>query len=82
MKLARDLRKSNFLVDIDHSGSAFSKQFKRANRSNASWAVVIGDQELLQKEIRLKRLKGEIIEPGEHFVKKSDLNQIIERLRS
>jgi histidyl-tRNA synthetase len=82
LKLARDLRKSNFLVDIDHSGSAFSKQFKRANRSNASWAVVIGDQELLQKEIRLKRLKGEIIEPGEHFVKISDLNQIIERLRS
>ena len=82
LKLARDLRKSNFVVDVDYSGSAFSKQFKRANRSNASWAVVIGDQELLQKEIRLKRLKGEIIEPGEHFVKISDLNQIIERLRS
>ncbi len=82
LKLARDLRKSNFLVDIDYSGSAFSKQFKRANRSNASWAVVIGDQELLQKEVRLKSLKGETIDPGEHFVKISDLNQIIERLRS
>ncbi len=82
LRLARDLRISNFVVEIDPSGSAFSKQFKRANRSNASWAVIIGDQELIQKEIRLKRLKGEIVGDNEYVVKNSDLNQIIKILRS
>ncbi len=82
LTLARDLRASNFFVEIDYSGSAFSKQFKRANRSNASWAVVIGDEELKQEEIRLKRLKGKTKDPNEYLVKRSDFNQIIERLRS
>ena len=43
--LARQLRSAGVAVELDGSGAAFGKQFKRADRSGAAWAVVIGDQE-------------------------------------
>ena len=41
------------------SGAAFGKQFKRADRSGALWAAVIGDNEAEQGVVRLKDLRGE-----------------------
>ena len=45
LALARDLRASGLRVELDDSGSAFGKQFKRADRSGARWALVLGDEE-------------------------------------
>jgi histidyl-tRNA synthetase len=45
-------------VEIDASGSAFGKQFKRADRSGARWAVVIGDQEAADGVVVLKDLRA------------------------
>ena len=57
--LARFLRSAGLIVELDMSGSNFSKQIKRAYRSGARWALVIGDNEIQRSEIRLKPLFGE-----------------------
>lgn len=46
LRLARQLRAAGVSVDLDGSDAAFGKQFKRADRSGAAWAVVIGDEEV------------------------------------
>jgi histidyl-tRNA synthetase len=45
LQLARQLRLAGRHVDLDLSRSAFGKQFKRADRTGARWALVIGDSE-------------------------------------
>jgi histidyl-tRNA synthetase len=40
-------------------GGGFKAQFKRADRSGARYALVVGDDELEQQQITLKDLKGE-----------------------
>ncbi len=57
--LARALRQHGLSVELDSSGSAFGKQFKRADRSGARWALVLGDEEAERGEVRLKSLKGQ-----------------------
>ena len=57
LALARDLRAAGLQVELDASGSAFSKQFKRADRSGARWALVLGDDEVERGEVRLKPLQ-------------------------
>ena len=54
--LARQLRAAGVSVELDGSGAAFGKQFKRADRSGAQWAAVIGDEEVESGQIRLKPL--------------------------
>ena len=57
--LARNLRQAAVAVELDGSGAAFGKQFKRADRCGAPWALVIGDQEAEQGCVRLKSLRAE-----------------------
>lgn len=54
--LTRHLRSSGFYVERDESGSSFAKQFKRANRSGASIALVLGDDEVDRGVFRLQPL--------------------------
>jgi len=51
------LRRLGLAVERDASGSAFGKQLKRAERSGAPWAALIGDAELAAGQLRLKRLR-------------------------
>ena len=57
--LARRLRAAGLVVELDGSGSAFAKQFKRADRSGAAWAAVIGDEEAEAGVVCLKSLLSE-----------------------
>ncbi len=57
LSLARELRAAGLWVELDASGSAFGKQFKRADRSGARWALVLGDEEVERGEVRLKPLQ-------------------------
>jgi histidyl-tRNA synthetase len=57
--LARQLRLQGRAVELDLSGAAFGKQLKRADRSGAAWAVLIGDSEAEQGTAILKPLRGE-----------------------
>ncbi|MCP9808338.1 histidine--tRNA ligase [Cyanobium sp. HWJ4-Hawea] len=57
LPLARQCRAAGLAVEIDASGSAFGKQFKRADRSGARWALVIGEEEALDGVVVLKDLR-------------------------
>jgi histidyl-tRNA synthetase len=59
LSLARQLRQEGLAVELDLSGAAFGKQFKRADRSGAPWAAVIGDSEAAEEVVVLKDLRGE-----------------------
>lgn len=59
LALARQLRGAGLSVELDGSSASFGKQFKRADRSGAPWAVVLGDEEASTGQVRLKSLRGE-----------------------
>ncbi len=54
--LAQKLRQAGFRVELDLSGSAFGKQFKRADRSGAVACVILGDTEAETGTVQLKWL--------------------------
>ena len=54
--LAQKLRNAGLGVELDLSGSAFGKQFKRADRSGAVACLVLGDAEAENKSVNLKWL--------------------------
>ena len=77
--LARDLRLQGLQVALDPGGSAFGKQFKRADRSGAPWAAVLGDDELAQGLVLLKPLRGQAC--GERRVELNDRSALMALLR-
>ncbi len=76
--LARNLRAANIKVELDNSGSSFGKQFKRANKSKASWAIVIGDEEIINGEIKIKSLDKLSNKKDELVFNMSDMQNIIQ----
>ena len=58
LQLAVQLRRAGRQVELDLSAAAFGKQFKRADRSGAHWAVVIGDSEASEGVVVLKDLRS------------------------
>jgi histidyl-tRNA synthetase len=58
LQLARQLRLAGRSVELDLSASAFGKQFKRADRAGARWALVLGDSEAEAGLVTLKDLRG------------------------
>ena len=82
--LAQSLRRSGFTVELDLSGSAFGKQFKRADRSGAIACLILGDSEAETKTVQLKWLKsGEqtAIEQAAFLETIADLRTKISHLR-
>jgi histidyl-tRNA synthetase len=76
--LAQKLRSAGLSVDLDLSGSAFGKQFKRADRSGAVACLVIGDAEAENKTVNLKWLgSGE-----QQAIAQKDLLAISEELKT
>ncbi len=57
LKIAQKLRQSGFSVELDLSGSAFGKQFKRADRSGAEACLILGDEEAAKETVQVKWLK-------------------------
>ena len=79
LALARDLRGNGLMVDLDDSGSAFGKQFKRAYRRGARWALMLGDDEVERCELRLKPLQQS---GDECVVRLDDRDAIVATLKS
>jgi histidyl-tRNA synthetase len=80
LKLAQKLRQVGFAVELDLSGSAFGKQFKRADRSGAVACLVLGDTEAEQQTVNLKWLKSkeqEAIAQADLLEKADELRQRI-----
>ncbi|MEX1323714.1 MAG: histidine--tRNA ligase [Synechococcaceae cyanobacterium] len=59
LPLARRCRAAGLVVELDASGAAFGKQLRRADRSGARFAAVIGDAEAGEGVVLLKDLRGE-----------------------
>jgi len=72
----------NLNIELDYSGSSFSKQFKRANKSMAKWAIVIGEDEASKGQLLMKKLrdKQKDEESKEYIFSKEDLDQLIKKL--
>ena len=77
--LARSLRQAGLTIELDSSGAAFRKQFKRADRCAARWALVLGDDEEARAEVRLKPWKEE---GGERIASLEEIAAIVNILRS
>jgi histidyl-tRNA synthetase len=76
--LAQKLRSLDLGVELDLSGSAFGKQFKRADRSGAVACIIIGDAEAENKSVNLKWLaSGE-----QQAIAQKDLLDMIAELKS
>lgn len=46
-------------LQVNCGGGSFKSQFKRADKSGATWALIIGDDELAHNKIALKNLRVE-----------------------
>ena len=75
--LARQLRQRGLAVELDSSGSAFAKQFRRADRSGSSWAAVLGDGEVEQGIVTLKALRQDIELDKEQNLQLNDIDQLV-----
>ena len=45
-------------VDVNLGGGSFKSQLKRADRSNAGYALILGEQEIADKRAGLKPLRS------------------------
>ena len=56
--VARQLRQIGQAVEVDLSGAGFGKQLKRAGKSGARWALLIGDDEAASGQLQRKDLQS------------------------
>ena len=80
--LAQKLRQAGFIVELDLSGSAFGKQFKRADRSNAIACLVLGEAEAETETIKLKWMTSKeesTLTQGELFSQLGELREQLNR---
>ena len=72
LPIMKELVQKGIKAEIIYTGS-LSKKFKRANKLNASYAIILGEEEINKKVIKFKDLKSS----NEELL---NLNQIIEKL--
>lgn len=85
LRLAQTLRQNGVSVELDLSGSAFGKQFKRADRSGAVACLILGDAEADSQTVQLKWLasgKQESIAQADLLATADQLRQQIQTLRA
>ncbi|MEB8126742.1 histidine--tRNA ligase [Staphylococcus succinus] len=58
IKLLNDLRKNGIKADKDYMARKIKGQMKQADRLNANYTIVIGDQELENKNINIKNMQS------------------------
>ena len=77
--ITRNLRLNDHTVEIDLSRAAFNKQLKRADRSGARWAILIGEQEVEGGKVILKdlRTKEKEVSKEERVSLKTLMNRFI-----
>ena len=57
INLAFELRKLGISTDFDLANRKFNKQFEKASKLEAQYAVILGEDEIKSEEITLKELK-------------------------
>lgn len=56
LKLAEKLRESEISCDFDLSSKKFGKQFEKASKLNAKYAVILGEDEIKSNSLTIKNL--------------------------
>jgi histidyl-tRNA synthetase len=56
LELLNKLRSNNFSADMDPEFSGFKSQFKKADRENARFSIIIGEDEVKNKKITVKNM--------------------------
>jgi histidyl-tRNA synthetase len=74
LKLITEFRAADVPCDMDATGRSLKSQFKLADRENAAWCIIVGDQELSANTVMLKNLKTGEQAPVAR-------NQIVQRLQ-
>ncbi len=61
LEIAEQLRHAfpGDVVEVNTAGGGFKSQFKKADKSGARWAVIIGEDEIAQNKLSLKDLRQE-----------------------
>lgn len=77
LQLAQKLRQAGFSVDLDLTGSAFKKQFARADRSGAVACLVLGEEEAENQTVKLKWMASK----EQSAIAQNELLGTIEELR-
>lgn len=83
--LAQKLRQSGFSVELDLSGSAFKKQFARADRSGAVACLILGDDEAENQTVQLKWMASKeqiAIAQAEFLAKTDELRQQLDSFKT
>lgn len=62
LRLAMDLRRLNVVCDLDFPGKGskarnLGKQIEQANKTGASWTIILGDDEFTTQEVTLKDMR-------------------------
>ena len=68
MNLSRKLSKYDLLVELDLSGSTFSKQFKKANKLKSKSIIVLGDDEASNEEFVIRLFNKDSSENKEEII--------------
>ncbi|MGB3208446.1 MAG: His/Gly/Thr/Pro-type tRNA ligase C-terminal domain-containing protein, partial [Crinalium sp.] len=71
------LRNVGFSAELDLSGSAFKKQFARADKSGAVACLILGDEEAENNTVKLKWM----VSKEQNAIAQADLLAKIDELR-
>ena len=58
--IAELLRDHNFKITVNLDGASFKSQMKKADKSGAKIALILGDDEVVKKSIKIKLLRKEV----------------------
>ena len=82
LELSRKLRNFNLLTELDITGSSLSKQFKRANKCNSRSVVIIGEEEAIKEEFKIRLFTENDENTFEETIKFNDLDKLEEWLKN
>ena len=74
--LATELREANLAVEFDYEGRSLKAQMKQANKMSVRFALILGDDELAKKSVRLRVMAIGM----ESTVLRSDLQKLLSEL--
>jgi len=80
MQTAENLRDAGLSVVLHGGGGSFKSQMKKADASQANYAVLIGDDEAAANQVTLKALRGEFGKQPEQ--QRLALSEVIELLKT
>ena len=76
INLSRKLRNYDLITELDLSGVSFSKQFKKANKLKSRSIIVIGDDEALKNEFKIRLFNDECFENMEEKISFDDFKKL------